>query len=178
MVDIRKILIIFVIGILYSIFVHSFVDAVYPAPEYEDYCKSYAEPKLIEKELEKCEPIEFPECEGGQYEYTYDSQGCPMSAVCSKCFEELRNVQKSYNGIYFILSSIFGLFAIALALYLPIKKNELNEWVGTGFMLGGLLSIFVGTATYYGDMTRLLRPFVILIELIIVIYLAYKKIKA
>lgn len=176
MVDVRKILIIFVIGILYAIFVHSFVDAVYPAPEYEDYCKDFARPQPAEKIVD-CEPITLPDCDG-YIEYTYNSQGCPVSAVCSACNEELRNVRKTHNGVYFVLSSIFGLFAIALALYLPIKKNELNEWVGTGFMLGGILAIFIGTAAYYNDMTRLLRPVVILAELIIIIYLAYKKIKA
>jgi len=41
-------------------------------------------------------------------------------------------------------------------------------------MLGGVFTLFFGTARYYSDMHRILRPVVMLIELLIVIYLIYK----
>ncbi|MBS3113021.1 hypothetical protein J4418_02990 [Candidatus Woesearchaeota archaeon] len=177
MVDIRKILIIFVIGILYGVFVHSFVDAVYPEPRYEDYCNEYGRTIPFKEKPAECEPVELPKCKG-YIDYQYNSEGCPILAECNLCSLELEDSMQKHNLVYFILSSIFGLFAISLAIYLPLKKNELNEWIGTGFMLGGILSIFIGTAIYYGDMARIFRPFVILVELIIIISLAYKKIKA
>lgn len=171
MVDVRKILIIFVVGILYAIFVNSFIDAVYEAPEYDEFCDVRAVP-IMNKD---CEPIPVPKCYG-QLEYEYDSNNCPISVLCNECNADYREARESYNLVVFIISSIFGLLAIVAALYLPLKKNVI-QWIATGFMLGGLVSIFIGTARYYADMARLLRPFIILIELLIIIYVSYKKIK-
>ena len=68
-----------------------------------------------------------------------------------------------------------GLIALIAGLYLPKKKNPINEWVGSGFLLGGILTILVGTVRYFGDMGRYARPIIILVELVLVIYLAYRK---
>ncbi|MDO8481359.1 MAG: hypothetical protein Q7S65_06150, partial [Nanoarchaeota archaeon] len=39
--DIRKILIIFVVGILFSVLVFAVIGAVYPQPKYEEACASF-----------------------------------------------------------------------------------------------------------------------------------------
>lgn len=175
MVDVRKILIIFVIGALYAIFVQSLTEAVYPSPDYEDYCDINAR-AAFPPGTKGCSPITHPQCEaGGRVDYIYDSSGCPTSAQCNYCDLDLRNAREFYNLIVFIASSIFGLLAIAIGLYIPSKAKDINEWIATGFMLGGLITLFVGTARYYGDMARILRPVVILAELILIIYIAYKK---
>ena len=44
-------------------------------------------------------------------------------------------------------------------------------------MLGGLVTLFFGTFRYYEYLGRYVKPIVILVELIIVIYLSYKKLK-
>jgi hypothetical protein len=174
--DVRKILIIFVIGILFALFVHSFIDAVHPAPEYNDYCTEFEKPMPAMTEKIQCPQISMPRCEG-LMDYEYDENGCPISATCNPCTLNYNNAREKHNFLYFILSAIFGLSAISVALFLPLKKNELHQWIGTGFMLGGLISLFIGTAIYYGDMARMLRPAIILLEMMIIIYIAYKKIK-
>ncbi|MBT7902715.1 hypothetical protein HN587_02555 [Candidatus Woesearchaeota archaeon] len=176
MVDLRKVVIIFVIAVLYAIFVNSLIEAVYPNPRYDSFC-GYEKPRSMPVSIE-CTQIDTPDCGfDSSIKYSYDSNGCPTSAECNFCQRDHDAAQKMHNLVVFIVSSIFGLIAIAVGLYLPIKNNDLNEWIATGFMLGGLFTLFFGTAIFYEDMARFLRPVVILFELVLVIYLAYKKLK-
>jgi TctA family transporter len=148
MPDIRRIIVIFVIAILFTIFVNVLVEAFYPQPEYEDYC-------LITIPEESDEPRKIA-----------------RDDVCRGEYDQAREV---YNFVVFVVSAVFGLVALFTGLHLPQKKNALHEWVGSGFLLGGLFTIFVGTMRYFGDMGRYMRPAVILVELVLVIYLTYKK---
>ena len=179
MIDLRKVAIIFVIAILYAIFVFTFVDAVNPGPDRNEYCTdSFEKPRsLIErKQGVDCPDIdptkeEIMQCSKnlGYIQFDYDS-----SYECS-CKEGFKGLMEKKNLIDFGIYTIFALIAILVGLFLPYEKNTLNEWVGTGFMLGGLITLFIGTARFFGDLARPLRPVVILVELIIVIYISYKK---
>ena len=185
--DIRKIAIVIVIAILFSILVQATIEAIYPSPRYEDFCKGMYDrpaPVAAVKEAKECPDTYVPPsqeeidaCDGkeGFPDYNYDEYGCPTKYTCNTCQKELDDSMKGYNLIVFIISSILGLIAIFAGVYLPTHKNALNEWVGTGFMLGGIISVFIGTARYYSDMARIVRPIILLIELIIIIWLAYKK---
>lgn len=183
MKDVRKFAIIIVIAVLYAILIYSTVEAIYPSPKYEDVCRdqmkfSYPEkPISLPTEMQKnCTAIETPKCdEGGYPQYTYDQYGCAKEAKCDYCNRDLQLLNAKHSKVNFILSSILGLLAIAAAMYLPINKNQLNEWVATGFMIGGLIALFVGTASYFNQMSRIFRPLVILAELMIVIYVSYRK---
>lgn len=183
MADVRKILVIFLIGVLYAIFVQSLIEAIYPSPDYEDYCgrDSMPEPMALKMGVapQNCTALlEQIQCDkGGNIEYTHDSNGCPISTFCNYCNVGLEKAQEQQRLVVFIVSSVMALIAIGIGLALPVKKNPLNEWIGTGFLLGGLITLFIGTIRYYADMTRILRPLVLLIELFIVIFLAYKKLK-
>lgn len=188
MIDLRRVAIIFVIAILYAIFVNALIAAVYPAPRHEDFCrqKFYPEkpyhvaraevvcPKYKEptrEELDQCaEQKGFPD-------YLYDANGCPIEYKgCNFCQRDFDNANQKYNLIFFILSSVLAIVAIGIGLLLP-TKNSLNEWIATGFMLGGLVTLFFGTFRYYEYLGRFVKPIVILVELLIVIYLSYKKLQ-
>ena len=182
MKDVRRIIVIFVIAVLFAILVQVTIEAVYPSPKYEDYCENKFEPRPDFQVAGTCPEVKVPEgvrescpIEKGRIEYKTDDSGCPTEAYCETCDKELEEANKNYNLIVFIISSITGIIALLVGLYLPQKNNPVHEWVGSGFLLGGLFTIFVGTVRYFGDMGRYLRPVVILIELILVIYLAYKK---
>ena len=189
MTDVRKILVIFLIGILYAIFVQSLIEAVHPEPKYEDYCNQpmypvaapLSNPKNqanLEVEPVNCTPIVSVQCgKGGNLQFNYSSDFCPTSSYCDYCNNYLQKAQEKYRLIVFIVSSIMALIAIAVGLMLPVHKKPINEWIGTGFLLGGLITLFIGTIRYYEDMTRILRPIVMLLELALVIFLAYKKLK-
>ena len=177
MFDARKILIIFVIGVLYAIFSYSLVDAIHPHPEYEDYCSRLMRPMPMPPRTEaaECPAIPEPECEfGGNYFYEYDTQGCPKTITCDYCQREYDAAGEKHGFLMFIILSALGLIAIGTGLLLPQKQNNMHEWVATGLMLGGLITLFIGTAVYYRDMARIARPAVLLAELAIVIFLAYR----
>ena len=186
MANARRILVIFVIAILFTVFVNVSIEAIYPYPEYEDYCTEERKhphiPVHAETEKFSCPELNIPDelessCkkQEGEIDYKYDSKDCPINAYCETCHNKLDNAQEKYNLIVFIVSSILGLVALIVGLNLPVKKNPIHEWVGSGFLLGGLITIFTGTIRYFGDMGRYIRPIIIFLELALVIYLAYKK---
>jgi len=189
MFDLRKIAIIFVIGVLFSIFVFTSIEAIYPSPDYDDYCdfeKYEARPYPVqapEKDTE-CATISPTEddkqaCKekDGFIRYKYDENNCATEYLCETCQNEFDLASQQHGFVVFVVASILGAIAVALGIYLPKNKDTLNEWIGTGFMLGGLFALFFGTARYFGDLHRIWRPLVILIEMLIVIFVAYKKIK-
>jgi hypothetical protein len=190
MIDLRRVAIIFVIAVLYAIFVNAFIGAIYEQPRYEDYCntaryypeKPYAAPTDIKTCQKYKEPTqdELDKCasDRGFPEYRYDANGCPSEYKgCNFCQSEFDTANQKYNFLYFIFSSILAVIAIGVGLFLPSHKDSLNEWIATGFMLGGLFTLFFGTFRYYEYLGRYVKPVVILVELAIVIYLAYAKLK-
>jgi len=184
MVDIRKIIIIFVVGLLFSVLVFSVIEAVYPEPKYEDFCKE----KFMEraapviKEASDCKDLEVTkenidacEEEHGVIAYDYDSRGCAIDFECNTCNYELENSREKHSQYVFYISAFLALVAIFIGLYLPAEANTLNEWIGTGFMLGGTFALFFGTMSSFRFLDRFIRPIIILLELTLVIFIAYKK---
>ena len=185
MADIRKVIIIFVVAILFSVLVFSVIEAAYPQPEYDDFCKKEFRPRAepIEKIAIECEPLEVPEeeqksCQDGRgiIYYDRDSNGCAISYECNTCSSEYDDARDRHSQYVFYISAVLSLIAIFIGMYLPAKGNELNEWIGTGFMLGGAIALFFGTAQSFGALDRIVRPVVIFLELGLVIFVAYRKI--
>lgn len=183
MVDIRKIIIIFVIGILFSVFVFSIIEAVYPRPEYSDFCKEQYREKPTMATDSQCPVLDVPtadenscKVDGGYIDFNRDSNGCAQSYYCEMCSKLYDDSNKGYQKTVFYISAILALIAIFIGLYLPAENNSLNEWIGTGFMLGGLFALFFGTMQSFRYLDRIVRPIVILLELILVIFMSYKKV--
>ena len=149
--DIRKIIIILVIGALFAFFVAALAEAIHKSPDYNDYCGEFEKPYELDQE-------------------DFDN------VAWKECNERYDSAMATHNLYVFYISIIFGLIAIIVGLMLPGHKDDLNQWVGSGFMLGGFFTLFYGTVRAYGDLDRFLRPIVLLIELLIVIYVSYKKI--
>lgn len=182
MVDIRKIIIIFVIALLFATLVFATIDAIYPSPEYDDYCSN--RPYIEKPNDGSCTEInvsvaERQECidQNGYIEFiNYDSNNCPTSYECNTCNEVYQKEHEKYRQIAFYVTALLSLIAIFIGLFLPAETNMLNEWVGTGFMLGGTFALFIGTAQGYGDLGRIERPIILLLELLLILFIAYKKI--
>lgn len=185
MVDVRKIVIAFIIAALFAILVQVAIDAFLPEPDYNKYCQNQQEySKVIPYpgNTANCPNITVSEelqnsCtyDVGSIQYKYDANGCAKEAYCETCYITLDKANQSRNLIIFIISAITGLIALVFGLFLPVHKNSINEWLGSGFLLGGIITIIIGTARFYGQMGRFIRPLVIFLELLLVIYLAYKK---
>ncbi len=144
--DIRKYGLILVIAVLYTFFVHTLIDAVLDNPRYEDFC-----------------PIELKSL-GEEFNDT-EYQNCQAKLDDARQYFELR---------VFIISAVLGLVSIIIGLMLPYEKNILNEWIGSGLLFGGLFSLFVGTIRSFGQIGEVWRPIIMLFELILVIFLAYR----
>ncbi len=189
MIDLRRIVIIFIIGVLYVVLSLAIIDALYPSPKYEDFCKqrfypekpypapdhkiecpAYNEP--TPQQLENCSESR------GTPDYVYDAKNCPVQYKgCNYCQRDFDAAQEKHSFYVFILSAILALIAVMVGLLLPTAANSLNEWIATGFLLGGLITLFYGTVVYYQHLGRYVKPLVILAELLIVIYLSYKKLQ-
>ncbi|RME32268.1 hypothetical protein D6789_00075 [Candidatus Woesearchaeota archaeon] len=180
MFDIRKVLVILVISVLYAAFVFSFVYAVYPTPKWDDYCAERAYPPPTKPVDEACpfnravqEQRQACLDEKGLPRDTYDDNGCVVSITCDPCQRDYEAAKDDYALIYFLITAILGAVSIVVALLLP-ARGTVNEWVGSGLLLGGVIVIFGGTIVTFGDLYTWLRPVVMLAELILVIYLAYR----
>ena len=63
-----------------------------------------------------------------------------------------------------------GLIVVILGLYLLI------DYLGAGLMFAGLIIMFYATMRYFSDMSKILRALVILVELLVIMWIGYKKI--
>jgi len=172
----KKTGIVITVAILLTIFIFSLTSAIYPRPDYKDFCNTTAKiQRPVDKE--KCGDVmpEAIDCDG-PVEYIYDVDGCPIEAKCNYCYEEYDLGRERYDLVLFIVSSIAGVLLILFGLFCK-KKDEFWDLVKGGALLGGLISLFVGTSIYYNDMARFLKPIVIFGELFIVLLVTYKVVK-
>jgi hypothetical protein len=188
MADFRKLLIVFIITVLFTVFVFSLNAAVNESPKYENYCKgNYGMTKPIPAgymESKNCSTFVVPDADNaaciarsGNIEYTYDSNNCATGFACNTCQHEFNLAQERYKFWQFIIAAAFGLVAIIVGLFIPGEKDSLNESLSLGFLLGGLITLFIGTALSFTTLYKWLRPGIILVELLIVIFIAYRKFK-
>ncbi len=189
MVDLRRIVIIFIIAVLTAVLVNAIVGMFLLKPDYNDYCKNrYYPEKPRNADIDRnftCQKYETPsqkildECaeQGGYPEYSYDENGCITSySGCNTCQQDYEEARKHYNLGYFLISSVIAMIAIIIGLFLPAKE-DINEWIATGLMFGGLIALFFGTFRYYEYLGRFIKPAVILTELLLIIYMSYKKLR-
>jgi len=128
-------------------------------------CQSVAEPG--QAEIDNCTK------QRGYIEYSYNSSGCPVSFNCNLCNALTEAASKNHKLIGFIITSIMGVSAVISGIYLkPIK--EVIEWFYSGLVIGGVISIFIGTVSYFGDMGRFLKPFILLLEIVLIVWIAAK----
>ncbi len=181
MADIRKIIVIIVIAILFAIFVQTLANAIFTEPEYSAYCyRGY-----IETPVRQVDPalgcpnityVDFQACHaaGGMVLTDYDAAGCVSNQTCSNCQLDYETAQDTFAFMVFLFSAVLGLLAIFLGVYLPQHRNTLHAWVGSGFMLGGLITIFTGTVRSFSTFENWAKPVVIGLELVLIIWLTYR----
>lgn len=173
----KKLAMIFAIAILLPLCIGLFVDAIYAEPKYENYCNQTFYPEYKQPIPNVTCPdfsmtAEYQTCinQQGNPIFKYNQNNCQIYDKCDFCSVEFQKVQSEYNrNLFFILAPIALIFVI-LGIFLTI------EYLGAGFMFGGLILLFYATMRYFSDMGKLLRAIVILVELLIIVYIGYKKI--
>lgn len=178
---VKKIGIIIIIAILFALFSFSLVDLVDEGPKYEDFCISKNAPFIpVQKEL-TCKNItepsqlQYEDCNklGGFIEYSYDGQGCPKSFECNTCNKVFEDAGKQHRLIGFIITTIIGVIAIIAGMYINSKQDVIG-WIYSGILIGGMISVAIGTIMYFHDMGRFVKPFVLLGEMILIIWIAIR----
>ena len=181
---VKKYGVIAIIAILFALFAFSIVDVVEESPKYENYCGSDAMPvRPLQKEL-NCPGFIEPTADErercslskGDIIYNYDANGCPTSFECNPCRGKFEEASKGHRLIGFIITSIFGVVAILIGLFVK-SKEDVVEWIYSGILIGGILSIVFGTMSYFADMGRFVKPIVLLVEMLLIILIAIKTVK-
>jgi len=179
----KEILMALSISVMVALFVGLFFDWVYAAPEYEDYCperERFAKPlPTVPGEKEGCDDVNFvykdeiDKCysEDGTPEFDYSEEGCMFYESCNLCSKEYDNANEVYNRNLFFIISPLALIAIIFGLLYGF------EVVGSGFMFAGILLLIYSTVRYFGDMSKLMRVIVIFIELVLLLFIANKKMR-
>ena len=176
--DVKKIAMILAITVLLPLFVGLFTDAVYLQPKYENYCNNtyYDSPKTVPATPVNCTDIystpEVQKCnnEKGMPEFRYDANNCQTFKSCNYCSKYFNDATQKYNrNIFFVLLPV-GLIVVILGLYLLV------DYLGAGLMFAGLIIMFYATMRYFSDMSKILRALVILVELLVIMWIGYKKI--
>ena len=162
------------IAILFTVFILVTIDAFYPRPQYDDFCGERPMiPKLpVDKadcNYERTAVEEECYAQGGDPRYIYTT-GCQEFSECDYCRKEYDDAQKDYSNLIFLIIAPLGALAIIFGVYYKI------EFLGSGFMFAGIMLMFYGTVQNFGELNRFTRAFVVLIELLLVLFIAYKKV--
>jgi hypothetical protein len=158
------------------------MDALYERPRYDDFCNEslyngpYVEPAKAGIWGVNCTYIYTPaqqECDrsGGISRMKYDDKGCSSYDWCDYCNKQYNEAESVYNRNLFLILAPLGLIVVVLGIYLAV------DYLGAGMMLGGLITMFYATVRYFSDMSKMLRALVILVELLIIMWIGYKKIE-
>ncbi|MCD4771654.1 hypothetical protein K8R30_04555 [archaeon] len=162
-------LILFSVAIAFiSVFFFAYaVQAVYPAPEYEDFC-----------DRENSENINNSiDCEtnGGKWmsapsrEMPVEIKGwCDINFECNKEYDTVRD---TYERNVFFANLIIGIIVFVVAFFLGL------EAVSSGLMSGAVMLIVYGSIRYWGKLSDVWRTLMLGTVLAILIWLGYKKLK-
>ncbi len=179
---VKKYGVIIIIAILLALFAFSIVDVIEEKPKYEDFCGSNEMlPRRVAADINNCPSFKEPtkdeiticnEKKGG-ITYNYDANGCPIGYECDTCMVGFNDASKQHRLLGFIVTSVFGVIAILIGLYSK-SKEDVVEWIFSGVLIGGILSVIFGTISYFMDMGRFVKPIVLIVELGLIILIALK----
>jgi hypothetical protein len=167
---VKEIAITVAVAVLFSALILVAVDAFYSMPEYSSYCDNSIRP-LTTRCLTDTTKEEM-DCydSGGTPTYTYNESGCQVYESCSQCNNNYNSAVDSYRFNLFLILGIIGLAAIIFGVYYNI------EFIGSGFMFSGIFLLLYATAQGFSTFTKYVRVFVVLLELCIVLWIAFKKV--
>jgi hypothetical protein len=179
--DAKRIAMVLAIIVLLPLFVGLFADAAYQEPKYENYCNDsynngYNYPAKAIPTATNCTYVNDPSeqkcyADGGIVRYNYTSEGCSQFGTCDMCSKNFNTAQQTYNRNLFFILLPTGLAIVIVGIYLVV------DYLGAGLMFAGLIVMFYATFRYFSDMSKVLRALVILVELLVIMWIGYKKIE-
>jgi len=179
--DIRKYGIAIAVAILSAILIYSIADAIAPQVDYNRCYEGQrygldvpraqqtacTDAQIVDAERQACLDA------GNAYEPRYGLDGCVSEYVCNDCYRLQEEAREQRNAIIFYVAVGLGLLFVIAGFMLPL--GTVHEWVGLGLIIGGVISMFIGTVQYWSDLARWMRPIIIAIELAILLAIVYKR---
>ena len=175
----KEILMVIAIAMLTALFIGLAFDLISPQPEYEDFCEEDLRAKPLRAEWsEQCAEImkadesQVQACqrEKGMPRYTTE-EGCEVYESCDYCMKEYNHAKETYErNLFFIISPIAVFFVIVGVFYT-------FELVASSLMFAGILLLFYSTIRYFEDMSKLTRVIVIFLELLLLLFITFKKMR-
>jgi len=167
--------------VLSALFIGLFVDAVFEEPKWENYCREYEKPMPAypypdkiglnctttpadQEKMDKCYS------DGGYPTYKWDNKGCQVYEECNMCNKEMEDDRKVVHRNAFYLGAVLSIVVLVIGVFWPL------DFIGTGFMFGGIVGLFYSTVRYFSDMEKFVRVGVIFAEICIVLAVTYLKI--
>lgn len=159
---------------LISVFFFAYaVQAVYPGPEWDDFCDNDLNRVNFDSQAE-CEAV------GGKWTAPdgvdlSDSEARAPKIVegyCNptyECYNEYNEVREVYERNVFFANLIIGIVVLVGAFFLAL------EAVSAGLMGGAIMLIVYATIRYWGNLSDIWRTLILGLSLVILIGLAYKK---
>jgi len=141
-------------------------------PQYDDFCDYNARSFVkIDADCKFNQSLwdEAKQSCDGDLDSRYGVDGCVESYDCNTCRSEYEKEDERYSGIVFWVSLILGLLILIAALKLEVPA------VSSGLMGGAVLTIFIGVIQNWRFLTDIARFVILGLVLIILIWLAYKK---
>ncbi|MBX4212340.1 hypothetical protein KW787_02705 [Candidatus Pacearchaeota archaeon] len=167
------------IFIVYMLMLGYGIEAFYPSPKYEAYCtgNEFTYPKIpygvtptncsYSPQLQQQEQACY--ANQGQPAYTYNDQGCPVSAQCNYCMKDFNDAQKSYSKVIFIIALITGIITLIVGFAILSV-----EPVGSALMASGIGAIFYGSVRNWANLSDIWRFLLLLVSLVILIWIALR----
>ncbi len=168
------------IVVVYALVLWQGIEAFYPTPQYDDYCKS----GRFESSYPKAYPYGYEQnctfpaalreqetqcyAEKGQPVFDYDDNGCTVGfQACDFCNKEFEEAMDAHSKIVFIISIIIGVIVLIVG-YSILSI----EPVGSALIGGGIWAIFWGAAINWRNFSDIWRFLLLLVALILIIWFA------
>ncbi len=173
MADLRQIAVTAAVAILSSVFVILLIDLIYQEPQYSDFCGDdfgpRAKPIDIQCTYDYTQADEQCYQDGGVVKTKLNESGCPVFDTCSFCNKDYDAARETHARNVFIIIGLIGVGAIFSGTLWKI------EFLGSGIMFGGIILLFYATARFFVDADKILRVVIIFVELLLVLWIGYKK---
>lgn len=174
MINLKNISLTVGIAVLSALFIYFLIDAFYSEPMYDKYCdyNKYM-PKVMPLGNQCPEFREYPNCGELTAISKYDEKGCVESVVCDDCNLKYEEARKSFSRNMFLITVPIGIIMILTGLYVPLAYDA----IASGIMFGGIITVIQGTTRAFGDFGKITKVIVLGIELVLLLYVGYKKLK-
>ncbi len=160
---IKAIILSVIIAIVLAGFVIYLIESFHPNKQWDDYCENVRGPKVIQKEGEI---INETQCvsEGGKWRNGY----CDYYYECQ---EKYNKENEKHKLVVFVVAVPAGLVSILIGIVLALPS------VSSGLMLGGGFLTLYGVSQYWTELSNWIRALILGIFLIVLIWVAYKKLR-